>query len=385
MKIHEYQAKDFFTRYEIPSAEGIVCQTVESCIEAYHTLNSSKVVIKAQVLTGGRGKAGGIKLATSKDQVVSYANSILGMDIKGYTVDRVMVAQAVNIESEYYISLVIDRNSKSTILIMSKEGGIDIEEVAAKTPEKIFKIVIDPFIGIPSFIADSAARMLFNNNDIVKQAIPLIQNMYKLFIDTDASLVEINPLVVTKEGELLAIDAKMNFDDNALYRQKEIELLFEPTEEEKKEQQAKSKGFSFVHLGGKIGCMVNGAGLAMATMDMIKLYGGEPANFLDIGGSSNPNKVIEAMKLLLSDKDVQVVLINIFGGITRCDDVAKGLIEAFKQISTTIPIVIRLSGTNEKEGREILKDTSFHNANTMGDAIRKAVELSLSQSNTNPK
>lgn len=377
MKIHEYQAKEFFSRYSIPTAEGIVCRNAESCSEAYYDLHSSKVVIKAQVLVGGRGKAGGIKLASSMEQVVEHANSILGMDIKGYTVDRVMVAQAVNIENEYYMSFVIDRNSKSTVLIMSKEGGVDIEDVAAKTPEKIFRIVVDPFVGIPSFLAARAARMLFSKNEIVKQAIPLIQNLYRLFIEKDASLAEINPLVVTKEGKLLAIDAKMNFDDNALYRQSEIEALFEPSAEEEKEQEAKSKGFSFVHLGGKIGCMVNGAGLAMATMDMIKLYGGEPANFLDIGGSSNPNKVIEAMKLLLRDKEVKVVLINIFGGITRCDDVAKGLKEAFNQIKTDIPIVIRLSGTNENEGRELLKETSFFNATTMGEAIRKAVELSL--------
>ncbi|MDD4657044.1 MAG: ADP-forming succinate--CoA ligase subunit beta, partial [Bacteroidales bacterium] len=298
-------------------------------------------------------------------------------DIKGYTVDRVMVAQAVNIENEYYISLVIDRTTKSTLLVMSKEGGVDIEEVAAKTPEKIFKIAIDPFIGIPNFLAAYAARMLFDNNSIVKQAIPLIQNLYKLFVEKDASLAEINPLVVTKEGRLLAIDAKMNFDPNALYRQSEVEALFEPSAEERKEQEAKSKGFSFVHIGGEIGCMVNGAGLAMATMDMIKLYGGDPANFLDIGGSSNPNKVVEAMKLLLSDKEVKVVLINIFGGITRCDDVAKGLKEAFNQIDTDIPIVIRLAGTNENEGRELLKETPFHNTSTMGEAIQKAVELSL--------
>ncbi|MFA6769562.1 MAG: ADP-forming succinate--CoA ligase subunit beta [Bacteroidales bacterium] len=379
MNIHEYQAKDFFSRYGIPTAEGIICRNPKSCSEAYCDLHSSKVVVKAQVLTGGRGKAGGIKLANSVSQTVEHASSILGMEIKGHTVDRVMITQAVNIESEYYVSFVIDRSSKSTILIMSREGGVEIEEVAAKTPEKIFKIAIDPFTGIPNFLAARAARMLFDRNEIVKQAIPIIQNLYRLFIDKDASLAEINPLVITKEGKLLAIDAKMNFDDNALYRQNEVEVLFEPTMEEKKEQEAKAKGFSFVHLGGKIGCMVNGAGLAMATMDMIKLYGGEPANFLDIGGSSNPNKVIEAMKLLLSDKEVKVVLINIFGGITRCDDVAKGIKEAFKQINTNIPVVIRLTGTNEKEGRDLLKETSFHNANTMGDAIRKAVELSLNK------
>ena len=376
MKIHEYQAKEFFTQYGIPTAEGIVCRNPHACADAYRELHSPKVVIKAQVLTGGRGKAGGVKLASGEEDVIKAADSILGMDIKGYKVDRVMVAKAVNIRSEYYISIVIDRNTKSAVLIMSREGGMDIEEVAATTPEKIFRIPVDPFTGIPQFLANRAARLLFDDNNLVKQAAPLIQNMYRLFTDKDASLVEINPLVATKEGRVLAIDGKMNFDDNALYRQPQVEALFEPTPEEKKEQEAKSKGFSFVHLGGKIGCMVNGAGLAMSTMDTIKLYGGEPANFLDIGGSSNPNKVIEAMKLLLGDNDVNVVLINIFGGITRCDDVARGLLEAFRQIETTIPVVIRLTGTNEKEGRELLANSPFHSAGTMSEAVTKAVELS---------
>jgi succinyl-CoA synthetase beta subunit len=376
MKIHEYQAKEFFTQYGIPTAEGIVCRNPHACADAYRELHSPKVVIKAQVLTGGRGKAGGVKLASGEEDVIKAAGSILGMDIKGYKVDRVMVAKAVNIQSEYYISIVIDRNTKSAVLIMSREGGMDIEEVAATTPEKIFRIPIDPFTGIPRFLANRAARLLFDDNNLVNQAAPLIQNMYRLFTDKDASLVEINPLVATKEGRVLAIDGKMNFDDNALYRQPQVEAMFEPTPEEKKEQDAKSKGFSFVHLGGKIGCMVNGAGLAMSTMDTIKLYGGEPANFLDIGGSSNPNKVIEAMKLLLEDNDVNVVLINIFGGITRCDDVARGLLEAFRQIETTIPVVIRLTGTNEKEGRELLANSAFHSAGTMSEAVTKAVELS---------
>jgi succinyl-CoA synthetase beta subunit len=376
MKIHEYQAKEFFTQYGIPTAEGIVCRNPHACADAYRELHSPKVVIKAQVLTGGRGKAGGVKLASGEEDVIKAAGSILGMDRKGYKVDRVMVAKAVNIQSEYYISIVIDRNTKSAVLIMSREGGMDIEEVAATTPEKIFRIPIDPFTGIPRFLANRAARLLFDDNNLVNQAAPLIQNMYRLFTDKDASLVEINPLVATKEGRVLAIDGKMNFDDNALYRQPQVEAMFEPTPEEKKEQDAKSKGFSFVHLGGKIGCMVNGAGLAMSTMDTIKLYGGEPANFLDIGGSSNPNKVIEAMKLLLEDNDVNVVLINIFGGITRCDDVARGLLEAFRQIETTIPVVIRLTGTNEKEGRELLANSAFHSAGTMSEAVTKAVELS---------
>ena len=236
--------------------------------------------------------------------------------------------------------------------------------------------MIDPLTGVTDFIAREAAFALFDEFSFVKQAVPLIQNMYRLFTEKDASLVEINPLVTTKDGKVIALDGKMTFDDNALYRHPDIESIFEPTEQEKKELDAKSKGFSYIHLGGKIGCMVNGAGLAMATMDMIKLYGGEPANFLDIGGSSNPGKVIEAMKLLLSDSEVNVVLINIFGGITRCDDVAKGLIEAFKTITTNVPVVIRLTGTNEREGLEMLKGTPFHSAPTMGEAVAAAVKLS---------
>jgi succinyl-CoA synthetase beta subunit len=259
--------------------------------------------------------------------------------------------------------------------MLSKEGGVDIEEVAQSTPEKIHKIAIDPTIGMPDYLARQAAFLLFDDIKQVRQAASIFQKLYKLFVETDASLAEINPLILTPDKKVIAIDAKMTFDDNALYRQEKIKNLFEPTEEEKKEQKAKSKGFSYVHLGGEIGCMVNGAGLAMTTMDMIKLYGGNPANFLDIGGSSNPTKVIEAMRLLLSDKDVKVVLINIFGGITRCDDVANGLLQAFEQIETSIPIVIRLTGTNEVEGRALLKGSKFHIAETMGDATRMAVKL----------
>src|SRR5690554_7353542 len=259
--------------------------------------------------------------------------------------------------------------------MLSKEGGMDIEQVAKDTPEKIHKFAIDPLVGVPDYLAREAAFKLFDDIKHVRNAAVIFQKLYKLFVATDTSLAEINPLVLTKEGDIMAIDAKMTFDDNALFRHPKIAALNEPTEEEKKEQNAKSKGFSYVNLGGEIGCMVNGAGLAMATMDMIKLYGGDPANFLDIGGSSNPNKVIEAMKLLLSDQNVKVVLINIFGGITRCDDVANGLLEAFRQIKTNIPIVIRLTGTNEKEGRALLQGTDFHVAETMGEATQKAVTL----------
>lgn len=375
MKIHEYQAKEIFATYGIPVDKSIVCRSVEDATKAYGKLDSQKVIVKAQVHTGGRGKAGGVKLANGEVELRQHAASILGMDIKGFTVDRILVGQAINIDKEYYVSYVIDRNTKSAILMLSREGGMDIEEVARTSPEKIHKFVIDPSIGVPDYLAREAAFKLFDKIDHVRKAAPIFQNLYKLFATTDASLAEINPLVLTKEGDIMAIDAKMTFDDNALFRQPKIASLNEPTEEEKKEQSAKSKGFSYVNLGGEIGCMVNGAGLAMATMDMIKLYGGNPANFLDIGGSSNPTKVIEAMKLLLSDQNVKVVLINIFGGITRCDDVARGLLQAFEQIKTTIPVVIRLTGTNEKEGRALLQGSGLHLADTMGEATAKAVAL----------
>ncbi len=376
MKVHEYQAKEMFAAYGLPVDKSIVCRSVEDAVKAYEQLDTQKVIVKAQVHTGGRGKAGGVKLANGEAELRRHAADILGMDIKGFTVDRVLVGQAVNIDKEYYVSYVIDRSSKAAILMLSREGGMDIEEVARTTPEKIHKFVIDPSIGVPDYLAREAAFTLFDDIALVRKAAPVFQKLYKLFVANDASLAEINPLVLTKEGEIMAIDAKMTFDDNALYRHPKTAALNEPTDEEKKEQNAKSKGFSYVHLGGDIGCMVNGAGLAMATMDMIKLYGGNPANFLDIGGSSNPTKVIEAMKLLLGDKNVKVVLINIFGGITRCDDVAKGLLEAFQQIKTEVPIVIRLTGTNEKEGRALLQGTHFHVAETMGEATQKAVALS---------
>ena len=379
MKIHEYQAKDIFADYGVPVNTAYLCHTVDEANEAFEKMGHEAVVVKAQVHSGGRGKAGGVKLAKSADEVRKHTRNILGMDIKGFTVDRVLIAKAVDIKAEYYVGFVIDRNTKSTMLMLSKEGGVDIEEVARTTPDKIDKIAIDSSIGIPDYLARQFGFLLFDDIKLVRQAGSAIQKLYKLFVEKDASLAEINPLILTSDNKLLAIDSKMTFDDNALFRQKEIKELFEPTEEEKKEEKAKEAGFSYVHLGGDIGCMVNGAGLAMTTMDMIKLYGGNPSNFLDIGGSSNPSKVVEAMKLLLSDKDVKVVLINIFGGITRCDDVANGLLEAFKQIKTDIPIVIRLAGTNEAEGRELLKDSNFNVATTMGKATRKAVELAEKQ------
>ena len=376
MKIHEYQAKDLFLNYGIPVKKQILCHDAGQVELAYKELGKESIVIKAQVLTGGRGKAGGVKLARNQEEAFTQAKNILGLTIKGYPVTRVIVTEAVDIASEYYMSFIIDRNTKSVVLMMSAEGGVEIEEVAAKTPEKILKFPIDPLIGLPDYLARKFAFTMFKEMDQVNQMVSILQKLYKLLLDKDASLAEINPLVLTKQGELSALDAKMTFDDNALYRHPDILALFEPTEDEVIEARAKQKGLSFVRLDGEIGCMVNGAGLAMSTVDMIKLYGGTPANFLDIGGSSNPAKVIEAMTLLLKDPKVKVVLINIFGGITRCDDVASGLLTAFEQLKTEIPVIVRLTGTNAKEAREMLAGSRLKIAETMGEATHMAVEAS---------
>jgi len=377
MKIHEYQAKELFAAYDIPVKKQILCHTADEAVDAYSRLNVPLVVLKAQVLTGGRGKAGGIKLADSPEKVKANAETILGIKIKDIPVDRILVTEAADIKKEYYMSIVVDRNTKSALLMLSSDGGIDIEEVAHSTPERIYKFQIDPLLGTPDFFTRKVAFSLFTDIKLINQLSHIIKSLYKLMLETDASLAEINPLVLTPDDTLVAVDAKMTFDDNALYRHPQIAALFEPTEEEKKEKEAKAKGFSYVHLGGEIGCMVNGAGLAMATMDLIKRYRGKPANFLDIGGSSNSEKVVHAMKLLLQDSDVKVVLINIFGGITRCDDVANGLLKAFEQIDTDIPVVVRLTGTNEELGRALLKDSKLYVANTMSEATRMAVNLAL--------
>lgn len=375
MKIQEYQAKELFARYDIPVNRGILCYSVEEAAKAYDELGSPVAVVKAQVLSGGRGKAGGVKLAKSKEELITHAGNILGMDIKGFVVDRVLIVPGEQIASEYYMSYVIDRNTKSTLMMLSREGGVDIEEVARVTPEKIHKIPIGPAVGVPDFLARKAAFLLFDEIKQVNQAADILKKLYRLFVESDASLAEINPLILTANGDVLAIDAKMTFDYNAKFRHEDIVAMEEPIEEERKELDAKSKGFSYVRLDGEIGCMVNGAGSAMATMDLIKLYGGNPANFLNIGGSSNPHKVINAMKLLLSDKNVKVVFINIFCGIMRCDDVVKGLLAAFEELKTDIPIVIRLSGINEQEGRALLQGTKLNVGHTMSEAAKMAVEL----------
>ena len=374
MKIHEFQAKEIFSRYSIPVTREKVCFTVDEVVQAASEFEMP-VVVKAQVLVGGRGKAGGVKLARSVEEARNAGEQILGMNIKGLTVEKVLVAQGIKFNSEYYVGLTIDRNSKSVIFMASSEGGVEIEEVAKENPDAIHKFVIDPELGMTSFLARKIAFKLFSDFSQVKQAVGLFQKLYQIFIDTDASLVEINPLVVTDDGQLLALDGKMNFDDNAMFRQPAIEALNEPDEDEKKELEAKDKGLSYIRLDGTIGCMVNGAGLAMATMDLVKHFGGQPANFLDIGGSSSPQKVIDAMNLLLSDKNVKVVMINIFGGITRCDDVARGLVTALDQMKVNIPIVVRLSGTNARQGLEIIKEANLPVVNTMSEAAQEAIRM----------
>lgn len=375
MKIHEYQARNLFQKYGIPVPNGFVCYSVDE-VKKNVSEDDKLRVVKAQVHVGGRGKAGGVKLAQTKSETIKHAEAILGMDIKGLTVDKVMIADAVDIEKEFYVGLINDRNTKSVTLMASSEGGVEIEEVAKVSPEKIIKMPIDPTMGLMDWQARKIALQLFSDPKEVRQAAAILVKLYKLYVDTDASLAEINPLVLTPDKKVIAIDGKMNFDDNALYRQAEILSMREVSDDEKKEIEANAKGLSYIKLDGNIGCMVNGAGLAMATMDMIKLYGGDPANFLDIGGSSNPEKVVEAMNILLSDKNVTAVMINIFGGITRCDDVARGLVVALDQIKTEIPIVVRLSGTNAKEGLAIIKETGLPTVETMSEAAKTAIELS---------
>ncbi|MFY9152133.1 MAG: ADP-forming succinate--CoA ligase subunit beta [Prolixibacteraceae bacterium] len=375
MKIHEYQAREIFRNYGIPVPADVLCYTVREVEHAAKELNCM-VVVKAQVLAGGRGKAGGVKLARNVEEAINAGKQILGMDIKGLTVEKVLVTKAADIEKEFYVGLINDRNTKSVILMASAEGGVEIEEVAKTNPEKIIKFQINPLTGLLDYQARNIALQLFGDAKQAQKAASIFVKLYKLFIETDSTLAEINPLILTTDNEVLAIDGKMNFDDNALFRQPKILALREPDEDEKQEIAANEKGLSYIKLDGNIGCMVNGAGLAMATMDMIKLYGGSPANFLDIGGSSNPQKVIDAMNILLGDKNVKAVMINIFGGITRCDDVARGLLKALEIIITDVPIVVRLSGTNAAEGLAILKETGLPTVSSMSEAAQKAIELS---------
>ncbi len=374
MKIHEYQAKEIFASFGIPIPRGKIATTPEearSIAQEYGV----PVMVKSQVHVGGRGKAGGIKYCANADEAFEKAQAILGMDIKGLTVEKVLVTEAEDIAHEAYVGIIVDRASKKPVIMVSAEGGIDIEEVAAKTPEKIHKLAVDPIMGIRPFEARDLAYRLYSNPETARQAAKIIQQLYTCFMNTDSSLAEINPLVTTPEGKVIALDAKINLDDNGLYRHPEFEKLRDVPPGERSENEARQQGLSFVGLDGNIGCVVNGAGLAMATMDLVKHYGGQPANFLDIGGSSNPDKVVTALRIILRDKNVKSILFNIFGGITRCDDVANGIVKALGEFKPEVPIVVRLTGTNEKEAQAILKQANIESADTMAGVVQRAIEL----------
>jgi succinyl-CoA synthetase beta subunit len=375
VNIHEYQAKEIFAGFGLPVPGGAAVQTVEAAVARAEEYGLP-VMVKSQVLTGGRGKAGGIKFCATIGEVKENAEKILGMDIKGHTVRTVLITPAVDIASEFYLGMLIDRNSKRVLLMASAEGGVEIEQVAKDTPELIFKQTIDPRYGLLDHEA-LGLGMRLAPGDIKKarQLADAMQKLYQAFIHSDASLAEINPYIFTPEGKGHAIDAKVNLDDNALFRHPGYEALRDLEAEDPSERAAREAGLSFVKLEGNVGCLVNGAGLAMATMDLVKYYGGQPANFLDIGGSSNPEKVVNALNIILTDEEVKAILFNIFGGITRCDDVAKGIIAATEQMDIDVPIVVRLTGTNEEEGRRLLAETDLHPAETMDEAVQKAIEL----------
>jgi len=374
VKIHEYQAKKIFRRFGMPIPDDRLATTPDEVKQAAKELGGGLVVVKAQVLVGGRGKAGGVKLAENPNDARDKAEAILGMNLKGLTVKKVLVSPAVDIDREYYVGIVQDRAGQRPTLMVSAAGGVDIEEVARTAPEKIVKYGIDPELGLRSFEARDVAFQIAEGKVALKIAAILVQ-LWKAYEASDASLAEVNPLVVTPKDEVWAIDAKVNIDDNGLFRQKEFAGWRDPEESEPEENEAREAGLSFVKLEGNVGCLVNGAGLAMATMDLVQHYGGEPANFLDIGGSSNPDKVVKAMDIITRDPSVKAILFNIFGGITRCDDVARGIIEAKKRVALDMPVVVRLVGTNEEEARELLDGTELVPAETMDEAVQKAIEL----------
>jgi succinyl-CoA synthetase beta subunit len=374
VNIHEYQAKELLVAQGIPVPMGEVATTPEEAEAAARRLGGT-VVIKAQVHAGGRGKAGGVKLAKTPEEAREKAGQILGMQIKGLTVNQVLVAPAEEIASEAYVGLILDRASKAPVWMVSAAGGIDIEEVAATEPEKIHKLAVDPRYGFLPNQAYYLATRLYDDAQQQRAAATILQQLYRAFVEAGATLAEINPLITTPDGVVKAIDAKFNIDDNELFRHPEIEALRDESSEDPAEVQAREAGLTFIKLDGDVGCVVNGAGLAMATMDLVKYYGGEPANFLDIGGSSNPEKVVNALKIITSDPNVKVILFNIFGGITRTDDVANGIVEATRQIEIGVPIVIRLTGTNEEIAVKILEEAGFSAMTDMDEAVQKAVEL----------
>ncbi|EHT6205897.1 ADP-forming succinate--CoA ligase subunit beta [Staphylococcus pseudintermedius] len=384
MNIHEYQGKEIFRSMGVAVPEGRVAFSAEEAVEKAKELDTDVYVVKAQIHAGGRGKAGGVKIAKSLSEVEAYANELLGKVLvthqtgpEGKEVKRLYIEEGANIQKEYYVGFVIDRATDRVTLMASDEGGTEIEEVAAKNPEKIFKETIDPVIGLAPY---QARRIAFNINipkESINKAAKFLIALYNVFIEKDCSIVEINPLVLTGEGDVLALDSKINFDDNALFRHKDIVELRDLEEEDPKEIEASKYDLSYIALDGNIGCMVNGAGLAMATMDTINHFNGNPANFLDVGGGATKEKVTEAFKIILGDENVKGIFVNIFGGIMRCDIIAEGIVAAVKEVELTLPLVVRLEGTNVKEGKQILKDSglAIEPANTMAEGAQKIVKL----------
>ena len=384
MKIHEYQGKEILTRYGVPIPHGEVATTADEARDVAERLGGGTVVVKAQIHAGGRGKGGGVKVVKNPAAAQEAASKILGMQLvtyqtgpDGQRVTRVLVEQGLEIERELYLGLVIDRSTQKPVLMVSPDGGVEIEKVAAETPERIFKAFIDPALGLQPYQARELAFSLGLKGDQVGKAVRMMMAVYQAFLGTDASLVEINPLIVTKSGDLLALDAKMNFDDNALFRRADVKQMRDLSEEDPLEIDASKFSLNYIKLDGTIGCMVNGAGLAMATMDIIKLAGGEPANFLDVGGGANAEQIKNAFRILTSDKSVKAVLINIFGGILRCDVLAQGVIAAVTDLGVRVPIVIRMEGTNVELGKKMLKESglNFTTADSMGEAAEKVVKL----------
>jgi succinyl-CoA synthetase beta subunit len=371
MNLHEYQAKELFARYGLPVLPGQVAATPEEAADIAASIGGT-VVLKAQVLTGGRGKAGGVKLASSPDEALEKAREILGLTIKGHPVRKVLVAKAADIARELYLSVVLDRAARKPLVMLSAEGGVEIEEVAKTSPEKIVRYHIGES-GLRAYQARALFTPLLKDPKLVAQATDILLRLWNVYRDGDCSLAEINPLAITPEGQVLALDAKVTLDDNAEFRHREWNTWRDPAEETPGARLAREFGLSYVKLQGDIGCVVNGAGLAMATMDLVKHYGGEPANFLDIGGSSNPDKVTAALKIITGDSHVRAILFNIFGGITRCDDVARGIVQSLEVSPLNVPLVIRLTGTNEEQARKILSDRGLSATTSMDEGVRTVV------------
>lgn len=378
MDLHEYQAAEIFGRYGIPVNRGIVARTPEEARQAAEQLGG-RVVVKAQVHAGGRGKAGGIRLANDPAEAEAAASRILGMEIRGRTVRKVLVAPAVTFDREYYLGVVLDRDARRIVVMASSAGGVDIEEVARERPEAIVREHADPFPGFLDYQARRLAFRLGIEPDLVRGFAAIARQLYQVYVDCDASLAEINPLVLTRDRTWMALDSKMVLDDNGLFRHPDLADLRDPEEEDPLEREARLAGISFVRLDGTVGCIVNGAGLSMATMDAIKLYGGEPANFLDIGGGASAQRVAAALRIVVADPNVRSLLVNIFGGITRGDVVAQGLLEALREVDVRVPIVIRLVGTRQEEGRRLLEEAGFTVVDTMEEAAERAVAAAKSQ------